>query len=566
VQVSVCVAGYTLQAFHSYSTVLRVGLARYLNVSSASVFFRNVSTGCAVPGAPAAAPAGRRHLAQTPVPAPPPPDASCYNTTIGQPLPPGCVPAEYNVNNSVTGELDIKVSLSNSASVVAALDAIGNGTSGAAATLTAVLRTAGLSQIQGLRLPDLAAVEVLSRPPPPSPWPPHAPRPPPGPPGTADPDKSGRFSSRPPGAKKRVLDKGSSTGVAIAGVAALWFIVHAVIHSCTMAHQRRTCVTVALVVQCATGAQLYDDVANDDDDVQGAQHVSEPDTASLAMVGKRFKAPAAAAVLLAVLSAEAMEATAADALPPPQRVTLRPLQRGPLVSAAAVKSGHKAGALALRKKPTGVFWRLKRFVLSELHWQARELRSVGRFLRRCCGRSHDAVGKVFRLVPCRGAAVRDAAADASDPAHDLACQLTQRDDAAPSAVLFEATFSFGFAGRDAASAWRQCLRVAPQLEKLESALSAALSQAGGKTADPASSELTRVGAVFAALLDDEPHANLDKKRGAAAAHMQLDEVHAARSLGLAPPVAARRAALLLLSLRDTAQPAAVGIALAGAAV
>ena len=528
---------------------------------TASVFFRNVTIGCDVP----AAPAGRRHLTQTPVPAPPPPDAACYNVTLGQPLPASCVPAEFNVNNSVTGVLDVNVSPSNSVAVLAALDAIGNGTSGAAATLTAVLRNAGLTQIQGLRLPDQAAVAVLSRPPPPSPWPPRAPRPPPGPPGTVDIDKSGRFSTRGPGFNKRVLDAGSSTGVAIAGVAALWFIVHAVVHACTMAHQRRTCVTIALVVQCATGAQLYDDAANDDDDVQGDQHASEANAASLAMVGKRFKAPAAAAVLLAVLAREAADATSSDALPPPQRVTLRPLQRGPLVSASAAKSEHKAGALALRKKPTGALWRLKRFLLSELHWQAREMRSLGRFLRRCCGRSHDAVGKVFRLVPCRSAAVRDAAADAADPAHDLASTLL-RDDAAPTAVLFEATFSFGIAGRDAASAWRQCLRDAAQLAKLEAALGAGLFM--GKAAE-ASLELTRVGAVFSALLDDEPHANLDKKRDAAK-HVQheeaQEEAHAARSLGLAPPVAARRAALLLLSLRDTAQAAAVDVATADAAV
>jgi hypothetical protein len=575
VQVSVCVAGYSLQSFYLYGNVLRVGVAQYVGVPSASVLFRNVTSGCAAPGAaPAAAPAGRRHLAQAPAPAPPPPDPSCLNVTMWQPLPVGCVPANYNANNSVTGLLEVNLLPSNSATVLAALEAIGNGTSGAAATLTVMLRSAGLAQIQGLRLPDTAAaVTVLSLPPPPppppSPWPPRSPRPPPAAPGTADPDKSGRFSTRTAAGKKQLLDTGASAGVAIAGVAALWFVVHAVIHAVTMAHQRRTCVTVALVVQCATRAQLHDDAVHDDE-VHGAHAASDPATATLAMTGKRFKAPAAAGVLMSQLALEAAAANASHALPLPHRVTLRPLQRTPLVRAAAAKHDHKAGALALRKKPTGALWRLKRFLLSELHWQARELRTLGRFLRRCCSRSHDPVGKVFRLVPCRGGAVRDAASDAAEPAHELACAL-MRDDAAPTAVLLDATFSFGMFGRDAAVAWRQALRSAPQLAQLEAALAAALSSGGAKEeGEPI--ELTRVGAVFAALLDDEPHANLDKKRAAsmristsaaAAATVQRD-ADAARSFGLAPPVAARMAALLLLSLRDTAAPARASTAVLSA--
>jgi hypothetical protein len=587
VQVSVCVAGYSLQSFTMYSNVLRVGLAQYAGVPSSSVVFRNVTSGCATPATPAAAPAtGRRHLKQTPVPAPPPPNLACMNVSMGQPLPVGCVPSDYNVNNSVTGVLEVTLQPSDSATVQAALEAIGNGTSGEAAALTAVLRSAGLTAIQGLRLPGAdaaAAVTLVALPPAapapapaPSPRPPRPPRPPPAAPGAADPDKSGHFSSRPGGAKQRVLDEGASTGVAIAGVAALWFIVHAVIHAVTMAHTRRTCVTVALVVQCAAAdATLHDDAAHDDE-VHGGAHddASRPATATLAMTGKRFKAPLAAGVLLAALTSEAAAANAVDAMPPPLRVTLRPLQRTPLVRAAAAKHAHHAGVRALRKKPVGPAWRLKRFILSELHWQARELRSLGRFFRRCCGHSHDPVGKVFRLVPARGAAVRDAAADAHEPAHELACALMREDDAAaPTAVLFDATFSFGFAGRDAAVAWRQAMRSAPQLERLEAALAAALisSSGGDAKAGETQIELTHVGAVFAALLDDEPHANLDKKRAAvmrvstwpasaaaAATPMtvaQQREANAARSLGLAPTVAARMAALLLLSLTDTAAPA-----------
>ena len=72
------------------------------------------------------------------------------------------------------------------------------------------------------------------------------------------------------------------------------------------------------------------------------------------------------------------------------------------------------------------------------------------------------------------------------------------------------------------------------------------------------------------LLDDE-HANLDKKRAPSArithapatAPEEQSSGAAARSFGLAPPVAARLAALLLLSLRDDASD---GAAIAGTEV
>ena len=385
------------------------------------------------------------------------------------------------------------------------------------------------------------------------------PRPPPAAPGTIDPNKSGKYTSKPT-RKRETIGTGTSVGVAIAGVAALWFIVHIVIHAVTAGHQRRTAVTVAILAQCTTAAQLHADAAHDDD-VHGADSTAA-DAGSLAMTGKRFKAPRAAALATAVLAREAAAANTLDLLPPPRSVTLRPLQRTPLVRAAASKKEH-AGALALRKKPNNIFWKLKRFIGTELRWQAREFRTLARFLRRCWGGSRDAVGKVFRLVPCTGAAVRDAADDATDPAHVTACALLHPG-GAPTAVLFEATFSFGLAGRNAGAAWRQCLRNDAQLEQLEAALAAALRDGDGiKPSDNDSEppELRQVGAVAVTLLDDEPHACLDKKR---AAGMRLSsapspgeapaDAAAVRSFGLAAPVAKRLAAVLLLSLRDTAAP------------
>ena len=138
-------------------------------------------------------------------------------------------------------------------------------------------------------------------------------------------------------------------------------------------------------------------------------------------------------------------------------------------------------------------------------------------------------------------------------AAQLSCRLG---DGVPTAVLFEATFHFGATHRAAAAAWRQALRAEAPLTRLEAALSSALQPADAKAPEP--TELRQAGAVVAALLDDEPHANLDKKRsGSKAAAHDADAAAAATepaacSFGLAPPVAKRLAMVLLLSLRDGA--------------
>jgi hypothetical protein len=223
---SLCVAGYAVQEFrqYRYDSQLGIGVGIFLGIPAYDVVFVNVSSGCSAPVTnAAAAPAGRRHLAQTPVPAPPPPDPSCLNVTAGQPLPAGCVPALYNASSSITAMLDITLPVARATTLLAALDALGNGTSPGAANLTALLRTVGLSQLQGLRLPSdaegasllaAAALVLASQPPPPppprAPWPPRPPRPPPDAPGTVDKDKSGKFSSKSTRRKDAALDAGSS--------------------------------------------------------------------------------------------------------------------------------------------------------------------------------------------------------------------------------------------------------------------------------------------------------------------------------------------------------------------
>jgi hypothetical protein len=135
-------------------------------------------------------------------------------------------------------------------------------------------------------------------------------------------------------------------------------------------------------------------------------------------------------------------------------------------------------------------------------------------------------------------------------------------------VLVEATWYFGLRGRNAASAWRHRLRAEESLAALEAALLDTLSgtaelatmkEPSFAAAPP--TELQDIGAVAIVLLDDAPHAALDKKRkrleapsvvvtSPADANFNLS-LHDGRSYGLAPAVASRFAALLLLSLRDS---------------
>ena len=99
------------------------------------------------------------------------------------------------------------------------------------------------------------------------------------------------------------------------------------------------------------------------------------------------------------------------------------------------------------------------------------------------------------------------AAASEGPAALVAAALV--DGGVATAVLFEVTFYFGTFGRNAASAWRARMRLEEPLFELEEVLGATLrSGSDGKSV----TELHNVGAITLALLDDEAHANLDKKR------------------------------------------------------
>jgi hypothetical protein len=118
--------------------------------------------------------------------------------------------------------------------------------------------------------------------------------------------------------------------------------------------------------------------------------------------------------------------------------------------------------------------------------------------------------------------------------------------------VFEFTWSFGWRGRDAATAWRCRLRDEALLAPLEEALASALDDGGSSAVEvrvlPASAP---GGSVFIALLDDEPHASLDKKRGGGAPAPEkssTDDADAAlgKATGLAPAVAHRLQVVLRL--------------------
>jgi hypothetical protein len=313
----------------------------------------------------------------------------------------------------------------------------------------------------------------------------------------------------------------------------LWFPVHSLVHAVTAAHKRRTAVSVAVAVRCAGSAPRVSRVSVAVAAVQPADEKHQAgNEGEEALSGHRFGAPQLAAAVRALLQREAW---ATSARPP--ALAVRPLLRKPLLRAlgAGARSGHHEddGVLAARRKPAGVFWRAKRALLTELHWQGRELRHAVRSLRRCCTRrSPDDVGKAFR---------------ATTAAHDDATFT----------VVFEFTWSFGWFGRDAATVWRRRLRNEALLAPLEEALASALD-------DDAAVEVRTLpasapgGSVFIALLDDEPHASLDKKLGGGAPASEksststdADDAAFGKATGLAPAVAHRlQVVLRLCAARD----------------
>ena len=507
-QLALCIPGWNVSLVEEYADAIAQGVGNYIGVAAVQVRIVSVLVGCDDVNASSAS--GRHLLAASLN------GTYYYNTTFN-----GTIAA----NSTAHLALDDVPASAVSNKLTALYD---NGSSGAAqlavlgASLGAALAAANAPQLAAPLTTMGNRVVTVRSPPPPAP--------PPNPPGVTASSLLANANADRHAAKRQLRDfaqAGEAVAYAIAGLVVLWLPVHAAVHAVQAAYTRRTAVTVALAIRLdgcrpdQRGARLYRlGVGGADGDVEAEEKE---------LAGRRFGAPKLAAAVIDLLAIEAAAAASADLQLPPRRPALRPLLRTPLVAALGAKAATNASQrLAARKKPTGLAWRMKRWITSELHWQAREMRHALRALRRCCGGSRDPVGKAFRAVP----AVHGGSA----------------------AVLVEVTWRFCWMGRNSAACWRRRLRDAAQLAALESVLAAGLAasavevlvqQPGTDAAGVAGS------AVVLALLDDEPHANLDKKlkakRTTSVADPGVLEADAdGRSAGVAPAVAVRLEAVLEL--------------------
>ena len=496
-----------------YEAPLVEGVGTYVGVAKAQVKLVQVVSGCDTSGAAA----GRRLILAAPGPAPNVTNFTYVNVTVAN------TTAQFTLD-------DVPVS-----AVRNKLDTLYNSTTASARLLE--LSTHVSNALVSAGAPPLAApigtvgaqvVPVRSPPPP---------RPPPRPPGVTPASQlavsnAERRANR--NQLKDVQEAGSAVAYALLGVIVLWVPVHAAVHSMQAAYLRRTAVTAALALRIGGGGP--DQRAARMSHLGASEGDADAEGEEKEMAGKRFGAPKLATALLNTLSCEAAAAAAADVQPPPRRLMLRPLLRTPLLTALGAKAVTDASQrLSARKKPNNTFWRFKRWLASELHWQAREMRHALRALRRCCGGSRDPVGKAFRAVP-----------------------TAQAGFGAAGAVLVEVTWRFGWSGRNSAACWRRRLRDDAQLAALEAALAEGLQQGLEVTLLLPADACDDARPVTLALLDDEPHANLDKKLKAKRnTSVVADAAFAAevgadgRSAGVAPAVASRLEAVLeLCALRN----------------
>jgi len=516
---AICVPGLERRETLEVQDQLVDGVATYLTLARALVRVDYIFTGCNS----SAAGTGRRLQA-----------AANYTSVYVN----ASILGNATLANSTVGLVADDIP----ASVVAAklLPLFNASTAGAAlSTLNTVMNAA----LTAAGLPPLAAslgtVGSLAL----APVAPPPPRPPPYPPGVTAATLLAAANS----AKKssRMVPAGEvaaeAVAYAIAGLVVLWLPVHAAVHAVQAAYTRRTAVTVALAIRLDGGGPDQRGARLSRLGVGGADGDVEAEEKEL--TGRRFGAPKLAAAIIDLLASEAAAAAAADLQASPRRPALRPLLRTPLLAALGTKAAANASQrLAARKKPRGLAWRMKRWLSSELHWQAREMRHAVRALRRCCSGSRDPVGKAFRAVP-----------------------TAQGGFGATGAVLVEVTWRFGWAGRNSAACWRRRLRDGEQLVVLEAALAARLAASAVEVvvqqpdADRCHDAAgVRDSAVVLALLDDEPHANLDKKlkekrTTSVASPGMLESDADGRSAGVAPAVAARLEAVLeLCALKPSA--------------
>jgi hypothetical protein len=524
VTLTLCVEGYAAVSLNSSvgAAALELGIAAYLagaNAAVASVELVSATDGCG-------AASGRRHaLAVAPAAA----SVTLRALAVSRVASIAVTAAVRALNAPATAAPCVMLA--------AQLQSAGLGlTTGA--WLAPAVSTPSSSPLAEIAAAVAATVGVPNPPsPPPSPpWPPAFPAPP-GAMGGAG------------GATNRhavlatvaaATSAGAAIGYALAAIVVLWLPVHMAFHAATAAHVRRTAVSFAVALQCEPtlehgSSDLHSSFKRA---LSGRlEHELTPEeTERSVQHGRRFGAPGLAAVAAAYFG------SAAGA-----KVAVRPLLRAPLMAALGGHSkGQEAGNLALRKKPKGVLWRLKRALQSELDWHGRAARHAWRSIRRMLTPRLTVVARAARAGP--GHAFRLVHADEWLGA-----------DAAPcTAAIFELSVSFGAGGRNAAAAFRATLRDATQLRELEDAFAACISdaeEAGQRKSAAPSLGVRRAGVVLLALLDDEPHARLDAKQ-APGGHSYLPraaqdaEKPDARSTGLSPVVAERLGALLVLCLKE----------------
>ena len=514
-----CVPGWTVTQVEEYTQPIEQGVGDYMSILPTQVRLVSVYSGCNDTLAPAAArPSLLVNYTNT---------TAYYNSSTAR-LELSDVPAS-TVQTRLMG-------LYNTSTADALLLQL-------TADIAAAVAVAGAPPLAApLSIVGAAAVTLRAPPPP---------RPPPNPPGVSAGALLVAANADRRAGKRQLRDlaeaAGSAVAYAFAGIIVLWIPVHALAHSIGAAYTRRTCVSAALSLHVSRGAPAGP--RSSQPSANGADDGGNTAEEEAELAGRRFAAPHLAAALIEALTREAAAASTADLQRPPQQVTLRPLLRTPLLAALGLgaKTQSMSQRLAARKKPTGLAWRTKRWLASELLWQAREMRHFVRTLRRLLGCSRDPVGKTFRAV-------------AVSPSGD-----------GDAAVLVEVIWRFGLVARNGAACWRCRLRDGEQLVALEAALAAELAGCGdGKHGlevrlvahDHPALEDGSGGAVVLALLDDYPHANLDKelkeKRTTSVADVAEAEVGAdGRSVGIAPAVAQRlEAVLALCALKRSSQGAA----------
>lgn len=369
-----------------YNTTLTEGVSTYVGIAPKQVKLVSVYAGCIAPAPPAN---GRRLLVNN----------NTTNVTY------------VSVNGSFANST-AKLQLSDVPSSVTAAKVTDLYNPATASARLADLTAAIASALAAAGAPALAAPLSASGPPAQAVNPAPALAPPPLPPGWTPADLRREENDKIRNSLKAKLQTaGTAVAYALLGVIVLWMPAHALIHAVTAAHARRTTVSVALALHCERRAPRASQLGSSPDKGDDAGDDDE------ALAGKRFAARNLAAALASALQREASAAGAADLQPAPRQVELRPLLRSPLVAALGAKETASASQrLAARLKPSGLAWRFKRWLVSELHWQAREMRHAVRALRRCGGGSRDPVGKAVRSLRCCLPLVYSSAPSVSLPA------------------------------------------------------------------------------------------------------------------------------------------------------